>query len=135
MIDEKKLIDELKQNGMIADNDYGNSMVDMIENQPKIGGLLPIGKNFCCCCGQALDWDGITDNSELTDRLRDGAVIQRTELEGSSYEKCMDRLAEYEDLGVTPEQLRQIDGMYADRCREIAELRKMLGKAAGGRLQ
>ena len=47
----------------------------------------------------------------------------------------MERLAEYEDLGVTPEQLRQIDGMYADRCREIAELRKMLGKAAGGRLQ
>ena len=48
---------------------------------------------------------------------------------------AMERLAEYEDLGVTPEQLRQIDGMYADRCREIAELRKMLGKAAGGRLQ
>lgn len=52
----------------------------------------------------AADCGGITDNSELKDRLRDGAVIQRTELEGSSYEKCMDRLAEYEDLGVTPEQ-------------------------------
>lgn len=52
MIDEKKLIDELKQNGMIADNDYGNSMVDMIENQPKIGGLLPIGKNFAVAAGK-----------------------------------------------------------------------------------
>ena len=38
----------------------------------------------------------------------------------------MDRLAEYEDLGVTPEQLRQIDDMYAERCREAAELRRRL---------
>ena len=36
MIDEKKLIDELKQSGMIADNEYGNAMVDMIESQPQI---------------------------------------------------------------------------------------------------
>ena len=36
MIDEKKLIDELKQSGMIADNEYGNAMVDIIENQTKI---------------------------------------------------------------------------------------------------
>lgn len=56
MIDEEKLIDELKQNGMIADNDYGNSMVDMIENQPKIGGWIPCSerlpeenKEVICC--------------------------------------------------------------------------------------
>lgn len=41
MIDEKKLIDELKQSGMIADNEYGNAIVDMIENQPKIGEWIP----------------------------------------------------------------------------------------------
>ena len=33
---------------------------------------------------------------------------------------------EYARLGVTPEPLRQIDGMYAERCREIAELRRRL---------
>lgn len=41
MIDEKKLIDELKQSGMIADNEYGNAMVDIIENQPKVGSWIP----------------------------------------------------------------------------------------------
>ena len=46
MIDEKKLIDELKQRGMIADNEYGNAMVDMIESQPKIGGWIPCSERF-----------------------------------------------------------------------------------------
>lgn len=36
MIDETKLIDELKQSGIIADNEYGNAMLDMINGQPKI---------------------------------------------------------------------------------------------------
>ncbi|MDE5909841.1 MAG: DUF551 domain-containing protein [Lachnospiraceae bacterium] len=40
MIDEKKLIDELKQSGMIADNEYGSAMVGMIESQPKVGGWI-----------------------------------------------------------------------------------------------
>lgn len=58
MINEKKLIDELKQSGMIADDEYGNYMVDMIENQPKVGvwiscsERLPepaIGEMFLVC--------------------------------------------------------------------------------------
>ena len=40
LIDEKKLIDELKQNGMIADNEYGNAIIDMINSQPKIGDWI-----------------------------------------------------------------------------------------------
>ena len=40
MVDEVKLIEELKQSGMIADNEYGNAVVDMIESQPKIGGWI-----------------------------------------------------------------------------------------------
>ncbi len=43
----------------------------------------------------------------------------------------LERLAQYEDLGVTPEQLKIIDAMYADRCREIAELRKQFGTVTG----
>ena len=46
MIDEKKLIDELKQSGMIADNEYGNAMVDMIESQPKIGEWIPCSERL-----------------------------------------------------------------------------------------
>ncbi|MCH5271596.1 MAG: DUF551 domain-containing protein [Lachnospiraceae bacterium] len=41
MIDKKKLIDELKESGMIVDNEYGNAMVDFIESQPKIGEWIP----------------------------------------------------------------------------------------------
>lgn len=37
---------------------------------------------------------------------------------------AMNRLAEYEDIGITPEQLMQVDEMYADRCREITGLER-----------
>lgn len=40
MIDEKKLIDNLKQSGIIADNEYGNTLVDMINQQSQIGGWI-----------------------------------------------------------------------------------------------
>ena len=46
MINEKKLIDELKQSGMIADNEYGNAMIDMINSQPKIGGWIPCSERL-----------------------------------------------------------------------------------------
>lgn len=46
MIDEKKLINELKQSGMIADNEYGNAMVDTIENQQKIGEWIPCSERL-----------------------------------------------------------------------------------------
>lgn len=46
MIDEKKLIDDLKQSGMIADNEYENAMVDMIESQPKISGWIPCSERL-----------------------------------------------------------------------------------------
>lgn len=32
-----------------------------------------------------------------------------------------ERLAAYEDLGLTPEQLKEIDRMYAEVCRKLAE--------------
>lgn len=46
MIDEKKLIDELKQSGMIADNEYGNAMLDMISSQPKVGEWIPCSEKM-----------------------------------------------------------------------------------------
>lgn len=41
---------------------------------------------------------------------------------------AMNRLAEYEDIGLTPEQLLQVDKMYADRCSEIAGLERKIKK-------
>lgn len=46
MIDEKKLIEDLKESGMIADNEYGNAMVDFIENQPKVGEWIPCSERL-----------------------------------------------------------------------------------------
>ena len=34
------------------------------------------------------------------------------------------KLAEFEDLGVTPEQIREIDKLYAEKCRELADLKE-----------
>lgn len=33
-------------------------------------------------------------------------------------------LKAYEDTGLTPEQIREIDRLYTEKCREVAELRQ-----------
>lgn len=42
----------------------------------------------------------------------------------ANLEECAERLASYEDLGITPEQMIEIDKSYTKLCEEIAELRK-----------
>lgn len=42
---------------------------------------------------------------------------------GAQIWQVIDRLAEYEDLGVTPEQIREIDRLYAEKCGEVEELK------------
>ena len=41
--------------------------------------------------------------------------------------QCIDRLGQYEDTGLTPEQIREIDRLYAEKCKEVAEYRERLG--------
>lgn len=36
----------------------------------------------------------------------------------------IDVLGAYEDIGLTPEQLLEVDKMYTEKCREVAELKK-----------
>ena len=38
----------------------------------------------------------------------------------------IEKLAEYEDTDLTPEQIIEIDKMYAEKCREVAELKKQI---------
>lgn len=45
--------------------------------------------------------------------------------------ECIDKLGRYEDTGLTPEQIREIDQLYSEKCREVAEYQKKLGAAAG----
>lgn len=35
------------------------------------------------------------------------------------------RLADYEETGLAPEQIRQVDELYAEKCRELAEYKKL----------
>lgn len=46
MIDEMKLLEELKQSGMIADNAYGNAVADMINGQPRTGNWIPCSERL-----------------------------------------------------------------------------------------
>lgn len=39
-------------------------------------------------------------------------------------QELVDALAAYEDTGLAPEQLRQIDRLYAEKCREVAKLQQ-----------
>lgn len=41
------------------------------------------------------------------------------------YNKLYDRLVEYEDLGVTPDQVRQMDAEFARVSKELEEYRKV----------
>jgi len=37
-----------------------------------------------------------------------------------------ENLARYEDLGVTPDQIREIDELYTEKCEEVNQLKKQL---------
>ena len=58
-----------------------------------------------------------------------GRVVSRR-----GYELALSKLAAYEDIGPTPEQLLEIDKMYSDMCREVAELKKQLKTKVEGDL-
>lgn len=40
------------------------------------------------------------------------------------YNKLYDRLVEYEDLGITPEQVRQMDAEFTRASKELADYKK-----------
>ena len=41
------------------------------------------------------------------------------------YGEAVDRLSAYEDIGLTPEQLLEVDRLYTEKCKEVAELQKL----------
>lgn len=44
---------------------------------------------------------------------------------------CFDRLAAYEDTGITPEQVHEMDRIYAEKCREVAGLKMAMAGQEG----
>lgn len=43
---------------------------------------------------------------------------------GCPVQKAFDQLAKYEATNLTPEQILEIDKLYAEKCKEVAELEK-----------
>ena len=70
--------------------------------------------------------------NRLTRRENDGKsdTAKRIEVMFMYYEsksamnEVIERLAQYEDLGLTPEQIREVDRLYSKKCKEVAELKK-----------
>lgn len=42
----------------------------------------------------------------------------------STKQELANRLGAYEDTGLTPEQIREMDRMYAERCKELSNSQK-----------
>lgn len=66
--------------------------------------------------GEADSCNGCGEQCEAAGEVCGACAIQ----------KCFDRLAEYENTGITPDQIQEIDRLYAEKCRELAECRKEL---------
>ena len=68
--------------------------------------------------------DGVLENAigcyETMQQIEDGSVdvLQQVTL------RLLKELKEYKDTNLTPEQLLEIDKMYAEKCREVVELRE-----------
>ena len=67
------------------------------------------------------------------DGLREGVLVKEKrgeketkvlfeEIDDGYHAMCV--LKNYEDTGLTSEQIREIDHLYAEKCREVAELRQ-----------
>lgn len=63
-------------------------------------------------CLKGLNWNDLRDGKTITKEMRDL-------LYGALW-----KLMKYEDTGYTPEQIREFDALYLEKCHEVNELRK-----------
>lgn len=67
----------------------------------------------------------------LTEAKRDqsgnGILKQKIIINASYLNATISRLADYEDTGLTPDQIREMDEEYLRKCREVNGLRKQKG--------
>lgn len=50
--------------------------------------------------------------------------VCESDCENCAVQECFTRLGEYEDTGLTPEQIREIDRLYTEKCGEVDELQQ-----------
>lgn len=89
-----------------------------IEND---GQYLPMALCTVGHDGKVDDCDGCADYCEEQD-------VRDNRCPGCAVQACFDRLGVYEDAGYAPEQIRNFDEMYLEKCREVNDLRKRIPK-------
>lgn len=52
------------------------------------------------------------------------ALGKRTAAVTRDFQKGIDRLVDYENTGLMPEQIKEINRLYAEKCKELAECQK-----------
>ena len=72
--------------------------------------------------GMFHEGSGMTVVERLTYKRANG--IKEGHWSPNKKQELVDALAAYEDTGLTPGQIRQIDRLYAEKCQEVAELRQ-----------
>lgn len=65
----------------------------------------------------------------LTEWIDEENAIPRMDLRNNGHEKCCRRLAAYEDTDLTPDQIRQIDQLYREKCEELARYKAAIAEA------
>ena len=60
----------------------------------------------------------------LTERLND--ELNGIWVKDHDYISAAKKLAEYEDLELTPEQIKEIDKIYSEQAKELGEYKKIL---------
>lgn len=62
----------------------------------------------------------------LTDRFSDGtAFVPEHIKQRFGMQSVVELLASYEDLDITPGQIKEIDKLYREKCEELAECKKL----------
>lgn len=85
-------------------------------------------------CGFFVDWDkkaGLRKDLGYWIHMVDAEIVGnifdgKPQKESHTVQQAQERLAQYEGLGVTPDQIREMDRLYAEKCREAAELKRRL---------
>lgn len=72
--------------------------------------------------GMFHEGSGMTVVERLTHKRANG--IKEGHWSPNKKQELVDALAAYEDTGLTPEQIRQIDRLYEEKCREVDELQQ-----------
>jgi len=62
----------------------------------------------------------LTEKGKLGWQLIAGWMSVRGDVK--AYNKAVEKLAEYEDTGLTPEQIIEIDKLYLKKCEEVNKL-------------